>query len=81
MPSTVIRDRTNILKADNVIPGHCISVDHFICSTRGRLLTSAGKMKLEEIYTGGCIFVDHASGFVHVETQANLNTHESQGKI
>ncbi|KAI2511448.1 hypothetical protein MHU86_2884 [Fragilaria crotonensis] len=44
-PSTIIRDRTNILKADNVIPGHRISVDHFICSTRGRLLTSAGKPK------------------------------------
>ena len=35
MPSTNIHDRTNILKADNVIPGHRIPVDHFICSTRG----------------------------------------------
>ncbi|KAI2498513.1 hypothetical protein MHU86_15973 [Fragilaria crotonensis] len=76
-PSTIIRDRTNILKADNVIPGHRISVDHFICSTRGRLLTSAGKTKADEMYTGGCIFVDHASGFVHVELQVNLNTHET----
>ena len=76
-PSSVIRDRTNALKADNVIPGHRISVDHFVCSTRGRLLTSAGKTKTDEMFTGGCIFVDHASGFIHVEMQVNLNTHET----
>ncbi|KAI2488974.1 hypothetical protein MHU86_25626 [Fragilaria crotonensis] len=53
-PSTIIRDRTNILKADNVIPGHRISVDHFICSTRGHLvLTSAGKTKADNMYTEG----------------------------
>jgi hypothetical protein len=76
-PSSVIRDQTNILKADIVIPGHRVSVGHFICSTRGRLLTSAGKTKLEEMFTGGCIFVDHASGFVHVELQVNLNSHKT----
>ena len=76
-PSSVIRDRTNALKADNTIPGQRISVDHFICSTRGRLLTSAGKTKSDEMFTGGCIFVDHASGFIHVEMQVNLNTHET----
>jgi hypothetical protein len=26
---------------------------------------------------GGCIFVDHASGHVHVEHQVGLNTHET----
>jgi hypothetical protein len=26
---------------------------------------------------GGCIFVDHPSGFVHVELQVNLNTHKT----
>ncbi|KAI2501349.1 hypothetical protein MHU86_13085 [Fragilaria crotonensis] len=35
------------------------------------------KTKADEMYTGGCIFVDHASGFVHVELQVNLNTHET----
>ena len=60
-PSTVIKDRENILKADDLLPGKRFSVDHFICSTRDQLLTSAGKTKAEEMYTGGCIFVDHAS--------------------
>ncbi|KAI2506518.1 hypothetical protein MHU86_7928 [Fragilaria crotonensis] len=42
-PSSVVKDRAHALKTDNLLPGQRISVDHFICSTRGRLLTSAGK--------------------------------------
>ncbi|KAI2490134.1 hypothetical protein MHU86_24436 [Fragilaria crotonensis] len=61
-PSSIVKDRAHALKTDNLLPGQRISVDHFICSTRGRLLTSAGKTKLDDMYTGGCIFVDHASG-------------------
>jgi hypothetical protein len=62
---------------DNLLPGQRIAVDHFICSTRGRLLTSAGKTKLDDMYTGGCIFVDHASGYIFVEDQVSLNLHET----
>ena len=29
------------------------------------------------MFSGGCIFVDHASGFIHVEFQTHLNTHET----
>ena len=76
-PSSIIKDRAHALKMDNVLPGQRISVDHFICSTRGRLLTSAGKTKLDDMYTGGCIFVDHASGYIFVERQASLNSHET----
>ena len=76
-PSSVVKDRAHALKTDNLLPGQRISVDHFICSTRGRLLTSAGKTKLEEMYTGGCIFVDHASGYIFVEHQVSLNSHET----
>ena len=28
------------------------------------------------MYSGGCIFVDHSSGYAHVEFQCHLNTHE-----
>ena len=76
-PSTVVKDREHALKTDKLMPGQCISIDHFICSTRGRLLTSAGKTKTDDMSTGGCIFVDHASGFIHVEHQVSLNSHET----
>ncbi|KAI2513070.1 hypothetical protein MHU86_1362 [Fragilaria crotonensis] len=76
-PSSIVKDRAHALKTDNLLPGQRVSVDHFICSTRGRLLTSAGKTKLDDMYTGGCIFVDHASGFIFVEHQVSLNSHET----
>ena len=29
------------------------------------------------MFSGGCMFVDHASGYLHVEFQTHLNTHET----
>ena len=78
--TTVVHDRSGILRHDNLLPGQCISVDHFVCSTKGRLFTSRGKTSaLERLYCGGCLFVDHASGFVHVEHQTSLSSHNTMG--
>ena len=30
-----------------------------------------------EMFSGGCLFVDHTSGYIHVEFQMHLNTHET----
>ena len=59
--------RQDILRADHVHPGQCISLDHFVTSTKGRLFSSRGRTNYKNLYTGGCIFVDHASGYVYVE--------------
>ena len=32
------------------------------------------------MFCGGCLFNDHSSGFVHVEFQKHLNTHETLKK-
>ena len=58
-------------------PGQCMSVDHFVCNTKGRLYTSQGKMSPNDMYDGGCIYFNHASGFIHCEHQVNLTTHET----
>jgi hypothetical protein len=29
------------------------------------------------MYCGGCVFVDHFSGMIHIELQQNLNSHET----
>ena len=76
--SVVVRDRSGVLKQDNLLPGQCISVDHFVCSTNGRLFTSRGKTSaLENLYCGGCLFVNHATDFVHVEHQTSTSTHDT----
>ena len=83
-PRTAIRDRRGVSKADNLFPGQEISVDHFICSTKGRLFSGRGKAPDHQLYSGGCIFVDHATGYVHVEFQQSLSSHatlESKSKF
>ena len=52
-------------------------MDHFICSVKGRLYDSFGKTRDAEKYTGGCIFVDHLSGYIHVEHKVSINISES----
>jgi hypothetical protein len=73
----VVADRDGVLKNNHLLPGQCVSVDHFICSNKGRLFKSRDKTALPEMYCGGCIFINHASGYIHVEYQAHLNTHET----
>ena len=75
--SSVIKERSGILKADHLFPGQEVSVDHFICSTKGRLLSGYGKTKDSEQYSGGCIFVDHASNYVHIVHQSSMSTHST----
>jgi hypothetical protein len=53
------------------------AIDHFICSTRGRLFTSKGKTEETKMYKGGCVFVDSASGYVHIELQDTLRSTET----
>jgi hypothetical protein len=65
------------LKKGHLYPGQCVSADHFICSTRGRLFTSKGKSKANDMYTGGCLFVDHCSTYVDCRFQTHLNTHQT----
>ena len=79
-PGTVkvpIPESLNTLKRDRLFPGQEISIDHFHCNPLGRLLHTYGKESNEDKYKGGCIFVDHSSGYTHVELQSHLNSHET----
>jgi hypothetical protein len=73
--TAVVQDRVGALRKDNLSPGQKVSVDHFICSQKGRLFTSRGKETVKDKYCGGCIFVDHASNYIHVEFQQVLTSH------
>jgi hypothetical protein len=75
--SHVVKDRVDALRTDDLFPGQRVSVDHFICHAKGRLLNTFGKEEPEKKYSGGCIFVDHATGYTWVALQSHLNTHET----
>jgi hypothetical protein len=49
-----------------------VSVDHFEARLLGHTFDSYGKA-LSVTYKGGCIFVDHCSGFLHVEHQLGFS--------
>ena len=73
----VIQERRGVLKKEHVNPGDEISIDHFVCSVRGRLFNSRGKTKEDDMYEGGLIAVDQASNYVYVGFQQDLNSHQT----
>ena len=73
--TTIVSNRAGITRQGNLHPGQEVSVDHFVCSTKGRLFTSKGKSRDEDMYCGGALFIDHASGFIHTVPQTSLSSH------
>ena len=61
-----------LIRANDLLPGDCASVDQYVCHTRGRLPNTKGKEKDQKRYCGGLIAVNHASGFIHLTNQVSL---------
>ena len=54
-----------MIKREHLSPGDCVSLDQYESSIRGRLPPQTkGKECTDEQYTGGTLFVDHASGMI-----------------
>jgi hypothetical protein len=64
------------LKDGCLRPGMKVSADHFESRLKGRTYTSFGKTTSDQ-YVGGCIFVDHMSGYIHVEHQLGFSSSET----
>ena len=47
-------------------------MDHFKVTNLGRLYTLRGKTHPNMMYSGSCIFVDHATAFVHIKHMINF---------
>ena len=75
--SAPLPNRQGALKKEQLLPGQRVAVDHFVCSTKGRLFESRGRTKDEHMYTGGALFVDMATGRIDCLFQTHLNTHET----
>ena len=72
-----VSSKTHTLKRDQLYPGQWVSMDHFMVTERGHLYTSMGKTTSDLMYAGHCIFVNHATGDVHVEHLLNFTTTET----
>ena len=51
-------------------------MDHFESRLKGRTYTSFGRATSDK-FVGGCIFVDHASSYIHVEHQLGFSASET----
>ena len=48
------------LKKYHPLPGHMVSADQYILQAPGRLYHTKGKSYPSDMFSGGCVFIDHA---------------------
>ncbi len=61
------------MKKEVLQPGQLVAVDQFVCSKKGRLLTSAGRTGDSDMYCGGTIFIDLATQRIKIYHQASFS--------
>jgi hypothetical protein len=74
--TTTTAERDGALKKDNLRAGAEVSVDHFESCLLGRTYDSYGKTTSAQ-YVGGCVFVDHGSGYIQVINQVGFSAVET----
>ena len=61
------------LKKDNLLPGKMVSVDHYISRAPDMLNHTKGKSYQSDIFSAGCVFINHVSGYVSIKHQVAIN--------
>ena len=65
------------LKEDHLLPVNMVSVDHYISQAPGRIYHTKGKSYPSDIFSGGCVFIEHVSGYVSIKHQMAIKTAEN----
>ena len=65
------------LKKDNFLTEQVVSTDHYILQDPGRLYHTKGKSDTSEMFSGGCVFIDCASGYVIIKHQVSISATET----
>ena len=66
-PNKVNAIKKNLMKEqdlnkDHLLTGNMVSEDHYISRAPGRLYHTKGKSDPSDIYSVGCVLIDHTSG-------------------
>jgi hypothetical protein len=69
--------KESLLKRGNLEPGQMVSIDQYISALPGRLPHTKGKESKKDMYRGGTLFVDHASGYIFLKNQVSLRVGET----
>ena len=65
------------IKKYHLLPGHMVSADHYILRAPGRHYQRKVKSDPCDMFSGGCVFIDHASGYVRIKHQVAINAIET----
>ena len=65
------------LKNDHLLIGQMVSADHYILRDPGRIYHTKGKSDQYDMLSGGCVFIDHASGYVSIKQQVDIHSTET----
>ena len=65
------------LKNDHLLPAQILSANHYISRAPGRIYHTKGKYDKSDMFSGGCVFIDHASGYVGIKHQVAINATET----
>ena len=65
------------LKKDHLLLGKMVFTDHYISRAPGMLYHTKGKSDQSDIFSGGCVFIDHASSYVSINHQVAINATET----
>ena len=65
------------LNNNDLVPGQRVSVDHFQSALPGRFYNSKGRTDSKDMFHGGCIFLDHAFGYIQVWHQVTFSANKT----
>ena len=65
-------DHNDVLKKDDLMLGDTVSTDQYECRIKGRLPYTRGKEDPKKMFSGGTLFVDHATGYIKTYNQVSL---------
>ena len=64
-------------KKDNLLPGQMVSEDQYILRGPCRLYHAKEKSYPYDMFSGGCVFIDRASGYVRINHPVVINATEN----
>ena len=65
------------LKKHHLLTVQMVSEDHYISRDTGRIYHTNDKSDPYDMFSGGCVFIDHASGYVSIKNQVAINSTET----
>ena len=61
----------------NLLSGNMVSADHYITGDPGRLYHKKRKSDSSGMFSRGCVFIDHSSGYVIIKHQMAIHDTET----